>query len=149
MTRLNELTSATALSGGDKFPVFSQAEGETLASSLSLLLAFLQDSLNFSGPVETLRNFTPATGATVAVNIGDQRDLWIALAPAGTLAALTIDITGAPQSMQEIAVSSSAAVTALTVTADQPVQGDPASMVANGFFRLKYDGVNSIWRRVG
>lgn len=149
MVGINELTRVTDPASGDVFPVWSQSEGENRGVSLSQITAYLQNNLSFLGAVETLRNFAPATGETITVDIGDFRNLWIALAPSGTLATLTIDITGVPESLQEISVSTSAAITALTFTADQSIQGAAGAMAANGFFRLKYDGVNSIWRRVG
>lgn len=149
MTRINELTRATELASGDVLPIWSQNDGESRASSVALLTAYLQDNLDFAGGVMSLRNFTPASGDNCAISTATQQDIWVALSPAGTLATLTIEFTGTPQNLQEIMVSTSAAITALTFTTPQAQQGTPGAMGANGFFKMKYDGVNSIWRRVG
>ena len=149
MTTISQLTRVTAVASADVLPVASAADGETMGASVSQLQTYMQDNLDFTGGVMSLRNFTPLAGDTCAISSTAQQSIWVALAPSGTLATLTIAFTGTPQNLQEIMVSTSTAITALTFTTPQAQQGAASSMSANGFFKMKYDGVNSIWRRVG
>lgn len=51
---------------------------------------------------------------------------------------------------QELLVTTTQAVTALTVSGNgSTVNGAPTTLAANGFFRLRFDGIFKAWYRVG
>jgi hypothetical protein len=51
---------------------------------------------------------------------------------------------------QQLLVSCTQAVTTLTVAGNgSTVNGAPATLAANAFFRLRFDGVFKAWYRVG
>jgi hypothetical protein len=100
-------------------------------------------SPNASGYVVTV---SPPTAGT---------PVWLLLTPLAGYANLTINLPAGVDG-QEVLVSSTQAVTgALTVTGAtvgagaQPVNGAPATLAANGFFRLKFNAVQGSWYRVG
>ena len=51
---------------------------------------------------------------------------------------------------QEVLVTSTQAVTALTVSGNgSTVYGAPSALTANAFFKLRFDGVVKAWYRIG
>jgi hypothetical protein len=51
---------------------------------------------------------------------------------------------------QEILVNCTQAITTLTVNGNgATVTGAPTTLSANGFFRLRFDGLANVWYRVG
>jgi len=82
----------------------------------------------------------------------DGTSMWLLLTPAAGYAAGTIVLPALAtcQDGQELLVSCNQAVAALTVDGNgSTVNGAPASLAANGFFRLRFDGVIGGWYRVG
>ena len=76
--------------------------------------------------------------------------VFLLLSPGGAYAAGTIVLPSGVEA-QEILVHCRQAVTALTVT-PQPgntISGAPTTIAAGGFFRLRFDSVESIWARIG
>lgn len=140
MTDASKLTTVTDIEAGDCFLITSETNGDVRRAPRSVALAYMQDGLTLPGGL-TSQYASPLTATTVTVLAGDT---WLILSPAGTIAALTIALpTGVDG--DEVLVTSSQIITALTVAG----QGAPTAMAANGFFRLKYDGILSVWRRVG
>ena len=98
----------------------------------------------------------PTAGSTVQVTDASA-NVFLYIAPAGTLATLTIKLpTGSGSAVavadkQEIKVFTTAAVTTLTIDANgaTAVLGGPSSLAANGYFTLRYDAGTSNWLRVG
>ena len=147
MPTINELTATTALSAADQLPLYSANGGDTLRASLSLVLAYMQTNLTMPAASLAAQYAVPLTGATVVVGAGDA---WLIISPAGTLAALTVTLPASRTAGQEVLVVSSQIITALAVGgAGTTVIGAPTAMTANGFFRMKYDGVLNAWYRVG
>lgn len=88
----------------------------------------------------------PVTGfsITIGANVGK-----LILQPAGTLASGTITMPAAPIDGQEVAVASTAAVTALTMAANtgQTLLGGLTTIAANGFGKWTYSA--GTWFRTG
>jgi len=141
MPTINELTAVTALAAGDQFPLYSSGAGDTQRAPLSVLADYMQNNLTLPSNSMTEQFAAPLTGTTVTVTLGNT---WLLLSPAGTIAALTV-VLPAGVDGQEVLVTSTQIITALTVVGI----GAPTSMVANGFWRMKYNGVMSAWYRVG
>lgn len=132
-----------AVNGRDAAMSVTQLQTLILAGLSSVGFVTQYASPNISGYAVTVT--PPAAGTPV----------WLLLTPTAGYANLTINLPIGVDG-QEVLVSTTQAVTgALTVTGAtvgagaQPVNGAPATLAANGFFRLKFNGVNSAWYRVG
>lgn len=144
---INDLTSATALSTGDQFPIASGTDRDTRKSSLSLLLAWMQDNLTFTAAKPVQQFAVPLTGTTVTVTTGDS---WLVITPAGTLAALTISLPTDRTDGETVLVNSTQILTSLTVSgAGTTVVGGPTTLAANGFFEMRYTATLNAWYRTG
>lgn len=99
--------------------------------------------LQYAGPT--------STGFSVTIN-NSSASVWLVLTPSGTLAAGTItlpDVANCVES-QEILVSSSQTVTALTIGLNGALAvGAPTTIAAGGFFRLRFEPILKTWYRVG
>lgn len=86
----------------------------------------------------------PVTGATVAMAAGEGSRI---LNPAGTLATLTVNLPPNPVDSQIARISSTKALTALTVgvTDGSTVNGAPTALAANAGFVMMYDKAANTW----
>lgn len=136
------------LSGADLLRLWSQKYGGDTRLSLSVLADFVAaQSVGKANTLSTQYEAPTATGFSVTVLDGDT---WLVLTPAAGYAAGTVVLpVGADK--EEVLVVCSQSVGTLTVTpaSGESVVGQPASLSANGFFRLRFDGVLSRWYRVG
>ena len=148
-TQLGNL-SLSDLSGADLFRLYSQRYGGDAALPLALLAEYVnaQATIAPSGVSLITQYAAPsATGFNVFVDVANT---WLVLTPAAGYATGTITLPVADHG-NEVLVNSTQDVTALTVAA-QPgdsVVGAPTTLVANEFFRLRYDEVLNRWYRVG
>lgn len=90
----------------------------------------------------------PLTGFSITCANGDNT---LVLDPAGTLASGTVTMPATPVDKQEITISSTQVVTALTVSANtgQTIKGAITTIAANGFAKWKYRSTNTTWYRIG
>jgi len=150
MTTINYLNAAVNISGSDLLPLFSQYSGDTRKVSLSAFSAWLATQVTFVDDKVTQYS-APVTGATVNVT-DSQNSVWLILTPSAGLAALTLLLPLSTNTLdkQEVLVNCTQAITTLTVNGNGgTVIGAPTSMLANDFFRLRFDSVMSTWYRVG
>lgn len=89
----------------------------------------------------------PTTGSTVTI---PQGQLGVILNPAGTLASLTVALPAVwnPNNTQTIWISTTKAITALTITAPAGVtvsSGVPTSLIAGQGFSLSYNNSDTTW----
>lgn len=148
MTTINQLCSTDQLSASDLLAVFSTANGDARKASLSTLAAFLETLLDQPSGFQT-QYFAPnATGFAVTVSPAvEGANVWLLMTPNAGYAAGTITLPSVPHDGQEVRVSSTQAVTALTVNGGT-INGAPTALAANGFFKLAYDGTLNAWFRV-
>lgn len=145
MSTIYELSAIDSLSAGDLFPVYDQSNSDARKASLSTLLAFLEANLS-RGVLSTRYDAPSATGFSVAAVANTH----LILTPVAGYAAGTIVLPASPTDRDEFLCNCTQAVTALTVSGNgKTVTGAPTALLANGFFRLKYDGVLSTWYRIG
>lgn len=152
---INDLSSVDALSSADQVPLYSAALGENAKSSLSLLLSFIQENITASDDFVSQYSAPSATGFSVTINSPIDNvavDIWLILTPTGGFAAGTIVLPPVASCVdhQEVMVSCTQSVTTLTVSGNgATVNGAPATLSANGFFKLKFNAINSSWYRIG
>jgi len=105
-----------------------------------------------AGDGKVIQYAAPAsTGFTVPIT-DSSASVWLVLTPSGTLAtgAITLPAVANCVESQEVLVSSSQIVTALTInTNGANIVGAPTTIVVGGFFRLRFEPVLKTWYRVG
>lgn len=151
MTEINRLTSIDAVAAGDLLPLYDSSNGDVRKASMSALSTYIQTLLTAVDGFLTQYSAPSATGFTVQITDGDD-NVWLILTPAAGYAAGTIKLPLSTNvvNKQEVLVNCTQAITTLTVDGNgATVTGEPSTLSANDFFRLRYDGVTSTWYRVG
>jgi len=151
---ISNLSSLDSLSASDLLAVWSAANSDTRKASLSVLLAFLQESVQIPSADLTQYESPGASGFNVAIALSEivGQPLYLLLTPDAAYAAGTITLPARALCVdgQTLLVSCTQAVTALTVAGNGATVSDaPTTLAANAFFKLRYDGVNMTWYRVG
>jgi len=156
MTTINQLTATDTVTAGDLVPVYVQSNGDARKAAMSVLLAYMQANLTF--PAAGLPQFTTqyaapsASGFSVAITPGTA-NIHLILTPTAGFAAGTIVLPTVPGCIdkQEVQVNCTQQVTTLTINANgaTAVTGEPTSLGADDFFRLKFDLPTLTWYRVG
>lgn len=157
MPQINQLSSINQLQAGDNFPVYDQSNGDARKVALSVLQEYLQNNLTFPTFVgmqeyETQYAAPSSTGFNVQItNAGN--NVHLILTPTAGLAAgtITLPLLANVIDKQEVLVNCTQQVTALTINGNGAVAvtGEPTSLGADDFFRLKYDAIMQTWYRVG
>lgn len=142
-----DLMSTDTLSGSDQIRIGVAANRDTRRAAIAVLQAYMQANLTFAGGAASQQYAAPSTtGFNVVVLLADT---WMILTPTGTLAAGTITLPAVRDGQQWVQVSTTQAVTALTVGgAGASVSGAPTTLAAGGFFTLAYDETTNTWYRV-
>jgi hypothetical protein len=145
MTAIYQLSGAEIIEDGDQFVIFSLTNGDTRKVSTAVLLAYINEKV-VPGSLETQYAAPSATGFSVTVSANTH----LLLTPVAGYAAGTIILPAGPTDRDEFLCNSTQAVTTLTINGNgKGVVGGPATLAANAFFRLKYDGVVGNWYRIG
>ena len=151
--QINQLSRADTLDLGDLMVVFATNRGDARAAAMSVLLTFLQQNLTASGSMMTQYASPNATGFSVLISpLQNGQPVFLLLTPLAGYAAGTITLPAQASVVdgQEVLVTCTQAVTTLTVSGNgSVVNGAPTALTANSFFRLRYDGVNQSWYRIG
>jgi hypothetical protein len=137
-----------------QIPFGDTPNGQDRRASLSDVAEVLAPLLpNANGALVTQYAAPAATGFTVLINPPDDGDsMYLLLTPNAGYAAGTITLPAAAlcQDGQELLATCTQSVTALTVAGNgSTINGAPTTLAANGFFRLRFDGVLHTWNRVG
>ena len=147
--RLNQGT----LSAASQVPFYDPANGQDRRASVNDLATLLEAQGSGSGGLITQYAAPNATGFTVAISPPTNGgSVFLLLTPAAAYAAgtLTLPLQANCIDGQELLVTCTQSVTALTVAGNgSTVNGAPTTLAANGFFRLRFDGVFKAWYRVG
>jgi hypothetical protein len=158
MSRIIDLTAVDSLAAADNLPLYSSANGDARRASLTTLLEFVGDNLTASGSSFATQYSAPAAAATVtigssATDADGSENVHLILTPAGTLATLTLKLPAVADLVdkQEILVNCTQIITTLSWDANGAgdIVGEPTTLAANAFLRLKYDAVTTNWYRVG
>lgn len=147
LDRLNEGTLSTA----SQLAFYDPANGADRRASVADLIALVQASLTESGDLVTQYSSPNATGFSVTVSPPTAgANVHLLIAPLAGYAAGTVVMPAAPVDGQQVVVTSTQAVTTLTVSGNgASVNGAPSTLAANGYFRLRYDQINNSYYRIG
>lgn len=154
MARINELSAVDAVAAGDLVAVYDQSNGDARKASMTVLLAFMQANLVIANTSIYITQYAAPSATAFNVAITDDDDsIHLILTPTAGFADGTITLPAVANAIdkQEVLVNCTQAITTLVVAGNGAVAvtGEPASMSANDFFRLKYDLVTQTWYRVG
>lgn len=122
--------------------------------SVALLTEYLQGALDAPGNLVTqffAPNATAFSVLVLAAGDGLGQNVWLLMTPNAAYATGTITLPDVSlvQDGQEVLVSTTQAVTALTVTGNGAViNGAPTTLAANASFRLKFAKPNNAWYRI-
>ena len=150
MPYINQLPLLSQVSPGDQVPVYSPNNGDARRLPISALLTFFQQS--FASPTLATNVYTPGTGFNIAVQTPVSQQQWVLLQPAGTLATGTVTLplnTNTPDGT-EVLVTTTQQITAFTLGANgaAALYGDPTTLAAEDFFRMRFVQATNSWYRI-
>jgi hypothetical protein len=151
MPTINELSAADSVTGGDSFPVYVNAQGDTRRVSATTLRNFVLSDASLSDDKITQYAAPSATGFSISVT-DSSNSVWLIITPTAGFAAGTIILPAVANCVdnQELLVNCTQAVTTLTINNNgATVTGAPTTLAANGFFRLRFNALAKVWYRVG
>ena len=151
---INKLSSIDTVVGGDQLPIGSQNNGGDRKIPISLLLEYMQDNLTFSDAGAFTTQYSAPSATAFNVSITDGSDsIHLILTPTAGFADGTITLPSvlSLEDKQEVLVNCTQVVTTLVVDGNgaTAVTGEPSTLAANDFFKLKYDLATKTWYRVG
>lgn len=150
MAYINQLPLLSVASAGDQVPVYSPNNGDARRLPLSALLAYFQQS--FASPTVATNLYAPGTGFNIAAPTPVSEQQWMILQPAGTLAAGTVTLplnTSTPDGT-EILITTTQQITAFTLALNgaSAAYGDPTTLAAEDFFRMRFYSATNSWYRI-
>jgi hypothetical protein len=154
MTDIYGLTSLDQLSVGDLIPIWSSDSSDTRRVSISSLVNFMVAQIAVNSGFRTQYAAPNASGFVVAIAPPvNGTPTFLLLTPTGALAngVITLPLLANCIDGQEVLVACTQAIAALTVNGNGAlaVNGAPAALAANSFFRLRFDLIAKSWYRVG
>lgn len=153
---IKNLTALDSLVAGDNIAIGASSYDDDRRAALSVLLTWLQNNLTIVDALAfaeyTTQYAAPsATGQNIQVTDADD-NIHLIITPAAGYAAMTITLPTSTNCIdkQDILINCTQAVTTLTVAGNgATVVGEPSTLAANAYFRLKYDLAGTTWYRVG
>ena len=150
MPQIYQLPLVSQASLGDQLAVYTPNNGDARRMSLNTLLAFFQQQ--FASPTLATNVYTPTTGFNIAVPTPVAQQQWMLLQPAGTLASgtVTLPLNTATPDGTEVLITTSQQITAFTLGANGAANlyGDPTTLAAEDFFRMRYVQSLNSWYRI-
>jgi hypothetical protein len=150
MPQIYQLPIVNQASLGDQLAVYTPNNGDARRMSLNTLLAFFQQQ--FAAPTLSSNLYVPTTGFNIAAPTPVSQQQWILLQPAGTLASGTVTLplnTSTPDGT-EILITTTQQITtfALGLNGAAAAYGDPATLAAEDFFRMRFYQATNSWYRI-
>jgi len=150
MPYINQLPLLAVASPGDQIPVYTPNNGDARRLPIGALLQYFQQT--FASPTLATNVYTPGTGFNLAVPTPVSQQQWMLIQPAGTLATGTVTLplnTQTPDGT-EVLITTTQQITAFTLGANgaSAVYGDPATLAAEDFFRMRFVQATNSWYRI-
>lgn len=151
MPYINQLPLQSPVSSGDNLVVYSPNNGDTRRLPITSLLQFFQQT--FAAPTLATSVYTPGTGFNIAVPTPVAQQQWILIQPAGTLAlgTITLPLNTATPDGTEVLVTTTQQITGFTLALNgaTAAYGDPLTLAAEDFFRMRFVLSQNSWYRIG
>jgi len=149
MPTINQLPTLSTVSSGDQLPVYNSSNGDARKMSIGSLLTYFQQT--FASPTMSVQYATPGTGFNVTVATNSTQ-AWLLLQPAGTLASgtVTLPLNTSILDGQEVLVTTTQQITSFTLGLNGAAAafGDPTTLAAEDFFRMRYYSATNSWYRI-
>ena len=150
MPQINQLPLLAQVSPGDQVPIYSPNNGDARRLPISALLAYFQQT--FASPTLATNVYTPGTGFNLPVPTPVAQQQWMLIQPAGTLATGTVTLplnTQTPDGT-EVLVTTTQQITAFTLAINgaTAAYGDPTTLAAEDFFRMRFVQATNSWYRI-
>ena len=150
MPQIYQLPLVNQASLGAQLAVYTPNNGDARRMSLNTLLAFFQQQ--FASPTLATNLYTPTTGFNIAAPTPVSQQQWILLQPAGTLAAgtVTLPLNISTPDGTELLITTTQQITtfALGLNGAAAAYGDPATLAAEDFFRMRFYQATNSWYRI-
>lgn len=149
---IEKLALIDTVTGATNFAVNQNSQDYRVL--VGALLAYMQANIAFpdAGSFTTQYAAPSSTGFSVSID-PDADNVHLILTPTAGFATGTIVLPPVPGAAdkQEVLVNCTQQVTTLTISANgaTAVTGEPTSLGADDFFRLKFDLPTSTWYRIG
>ena len=149
MPAINQLPTASTLSGSDNLPIYSAVNGDARKMSLTALVAYFQ--ANFTSQTFVKNIQTPADGFNLTAT-QDGQWAWMLLRPTVPCATGTV-VLPAPSVAadgQEFLITTTQPVTAFTLNGNgaTALYGAPSVLGVDDKFKMKYDSQTTSWYAV-
>jgi hypothetical protein len=150
MPTINQLAGLSQVSGGDLLPIYVPNNGDARKVSITQLLTYFQST--FAAPTVSTNLYTPGTGFNITAPTPVSEQQWILIQPASTLATGTITLplnTGTPDGT-EILITTTQQITTFTLALNGAAAafGDPTTLAAEDFFRMRFVQATNSWYRI-
>lgn len=146
------ITRTDTVSTSDQVVLYKTGDADFRSSPFSALVTALQSALAFPGGYIRQDSAPAASPFTLAITSGNQ-DIFLRLAPTGTLAVgtLTLPLSSGCRDGQRVLVNTSAEVTTLNIGLNGATAalGAPTTLAANDYFELIFDSTTANWSRIG
>ena len=150
MPYINQLPLLSSPNSGDQIPVYTPNNGDARRLPLSALLTYFQQQ--FASPTLATNVYTPTTGFSIGVPTPVSQQQWMLLQPAGTLASgtVTLPLNTATPDGTEVLITTSQQITAFTLGSNGAANlyGDPTTLAAEDFFRMRYVQSLNSWYQI-
>jgi len=150
MPYINQLPLLAVASPGDQIPVYTPNNGDARRLPIGALLAYFQQT--FASPTLATNVYTPGTGFNLPVPTPVAQQQWMLIQPAGTLAtgAVTLPLNTSTPDGTEVLITTTQQITAFTLNANGASQlyGDPTTLAAEDFFRMRFVQATNSWYRI-
>lgn len=150
---LQNLSKVASVSPGDLVALFSGEVGSDATATLQTIAQWLQKQLTTNSALVTQYAAPNATGFNVTVQPPTTgASVFLILSPLVAYASGTVTLPAQSTCVdgQEVVVHCTQSVAALSISGNgATVNGAPTAITANGYFKLRYDGVFRAWYRIG
>jgi hypothetical protein len=150
MPQINQLPLLAQVSPGDQVPIYSPNNGDARRLPISALLAYFQQT--FASPTLATNVYTPGTGFNLAVPTPVAQQQWMLIQPAGTLAlgTVTLPVSTATPDGTEVLITTTQQITGFTLSPNgaTALYGDPTTLAAEDFFRMRFVQATNSWYRI-
>lgn len=150
MVSPTQLSRATSVSTADQVIIVSARNGDTRRLPLGELLSLFEQQ--FASPTLAVNYYTPGTGFNIPVPTPVDQQQWMLIQPAGTLAEGTVTLPLNTQTADgtEVLVTTTQTITSFTLALNgaSAAYGDPSTLNAEGFFRMRFVQSTNSWYRI-
>jgi hypothetical protein len=152
MPTIPQLSATDTVTNGDLVAVFAQNNGDARKAAMSVLLSYMQDNIAFGVALSVTQYLAPTVSGFTVTLTNSGENAWLVLSPASGFAVgnLVLPQVANAVDQQEIVITSTQAIVTLNIDINGAlaIVGEPNSLIAGGFFILRFEGATRTWYRV-